>query len=249
MTHELSAILFLTAAALAPLAWAVVVWRRLSYSGPQVVLYFIAWLIVRLLWRTQLPTNLQLPPGRGVVVVSNHRSSVDPFFLQMMLDRPSHWMVAKEYFAVKSLGWFLRMAEAIPTNRAGVDTAATKAAIRYAEQGDIVGMFPEGRINTTTDPLLPSRPGAVLVALRAKALILPCFIFDAPYGGTAWSPFLRAARVRVAVGRPIDVAPYADRPDVDEVLPQLTLEVLQEIAKLGGSRDFKPTLAGRKWKS
>ena len=57
-------------------------------------------------------------------------------------------------------------------------------------------MFPEGRINTTRDPLLSVRAGAAMVATKARVPIIPIYIGNSPYfdplGVT--SPFLIATR-------------------------------------------------------
>ena len=73
----------------------------------------------------------------------------------------------REYVMSPAFAWVLRTIEVIPVNRGGIDTAATKQAIRYASQGDLVGMFPEGRINEGGQFLLPGRPGAAMIALKA----------------------------------------------------------------------------------
>ena len=85
------------------------------------------------------------------------------------------------------------------------DTAATKQAIRYTERGDLVGMFPEGRINTTGDLMLPGRPGAILVALKAGVPIVPCYITGSPQKGSVFSSFVTFTRVRMKIGAPIDL--------------------------------------------
>ena len=50
-------------------------------------------------------------------------------------------------------------------------------------------MLPEGRINTTDEFMLPVRPGAIVVALKAGAPIVPCYIEGAPYRGNPLEPF------------------------------------------------------------
>jgi 1-acyl-sn-glycerol-3-phosphate acyltransferase len=94
------------------------------------------------------------------VIVANHRSSVDPFFIQVVAPRAVHWMVAREYCEHWAFRWFLRTCEVIPVSRGGIDTAATKQAIRLARGGGLIGMLPEGRINMTEEFMLPARPGA-----------------------------------------------------------------------------------------
>ncbi len=157
-------------------------------------------------------------------------------------------MVAKEYWRNLVLAWFFRTCEAIPVSRGGIDTAATKSAIRLAAGGGLVGTFPEGRINTTDRVLLPGRPGAESVALRARVPVVPCYTHGSPYDGTVWSVFLMKARVRLTVGRPIDVSEFYGREREREVLEMLTKRLLTEIALLAGEADYRPELAGRFYK-
>lgn len=247
MLDEILATLFLLAMAGLPWLFVLRWWRTTRYSAPQAVLFCLAYLLVRVQWRATLPRRFPLDFGQGGIVVANHRSSVDPFFPQMLLGFPSRWMVAKEYCDHWALRWFLRQCDVIPTRRAGIDTAATKSAIRAAATGRLVGMLPEGRINTTDQVLLPGRPGAILVALKARVPIIPCFIHGSPYGGTAASPLLRTARVRLVVGEPLDLTEYFGREEEPGVVERLALRVLSEVARLGGHPQFRPTLAGRNW--
>lgn len=214
----------------------------------QNVLLLIDLLMNRLLWRTEIVGRFDLPPGRGAVIIANHRSSVDPCFIQMAQDRVVHWFVAKEYFGLPLVGRLLKTLQAIPTSRAGVDTAATRRAIRHVQRGDLVGMLPEGRINDTDQLLLPGRPGAALVAVRAGVPIIPCYIEGAPYNGTVWSSLVMPARVRLLIGKPIDLSKY----NADDLSPadmrEITMTMLKAIAALAGRPDFQPSIAGRRWK-
>ena len=100
---------------------------------------------------------LPIPMDQGAIIVSNHRAGVDPLFIAMTTPRPVHWMVAREYCELWTVGWGFRILQAIPTNRAGIDTASTRMAIRLAQQGELVGVLPEGRINRERD-LAAARP-------------------------------------------------------------------------------------------
>jgi 1-acyl-sn-glycerol-3-phosphate acyltransferase len=129
---------------------------------------------------------------------------MDPMFVQLCAGRRVHWMVTSLYFHKPVLGGLLRSFEAIPTHRGGVDTASTKCAIARAREGCYVGMFPEGRINRTGRPLMTIRPGAALVALRARVPIVPIWIEGAPIGPTIFSALFSAANIRVLVEKPDD---------------------------------------------
>jgi len=237
----------LATAALAVVAWALVQIRRSSLTFAQTLLSGANCLLTRVQWRARV-SGPPIPPGQGAVIVCNHRSSIDPLFIALVAPRMVHWMVAKEYCETAAFRWFLRTCEVIPTSRGGIDTAATRMAIRYAQQGGLVGVLPEGRINTTPQLLLPGRPGAALIALKARVPVIPCYIHGSPYDGTPWGCLLMTAKVRVRVGKPIDISPYYGREHEREVLEDLTKRFLAAIAELAGQSDFQPQLAGRFYK-
>ncbi len=245
---EMMSVIVLAGFGIALLCWAVIAIRRSPYSPLQSAIYLANILLTRVLWRTTIDGDFPDLAGQGAVVVCNHGSSIDPFFIQLTPGRVVHWMVAREFTDFLPFRAFFRACGSIPTNRAGIDTASTKAAIRYASQGELVGMLPEGRVNSTPKVLLGGRPGAALVALKARVPIVPCYIRDAPYDGTFWGCFFMTAKVHLTVGQPIDLSNYFDRRKEDGVLQEVTLLILSEIAALAGEPDFEPELAGRRWK-
>jgi 1-acyl-sn-glycerol-3-phosphate acyltransferase len=247
MDHRIIALLFLVAATSAAIAFAVRWCCTTPYTPGEAPVFFVALVFSRILWRLRI-TPLPVKPGDGAILVANHRSSVDPVFIQIVANRYVSWMVAREYFAWPGLGWLLRLARAIPTSRAGVDTQATRTAIRVASEGGLVGMLPEGRINVTGEFMLPARPGAVLVALKARVPIVPCYIDGAPWGGCILSPLLMPARVTARFGEPIDLSPHYDCAHDSKLVGELMLQVIAAIARLAGRDDFQPRLAGRKWR-
>ena len=248
MLSQVAAALFLLALVIAPLAAAAVLMARSRFSPLQSVLWVLALALVKLRWRAVWHGKLNLPEGQGAVLVCNHGSSVDPFFIQTTTGRKVHWLVAREYCQRGAIGWFLRSCEVIPTGRAGVDTAATKAALRIASAGGLVGMFPEGRINETSERMLSVRPGAALVALKARVPIVPIYIAGAPYCGFSWSPLLMTARVEVRFGEPLDLTDYFGREGEAGVLEEVMRRWFAEIARLAGWSDLELQMAGRHWK-
>jgi 1-acyl-sn-glycerol-3-phosphate acyltransferase len=246
---NLLAIGVLVALALVALAVAAVQLRRSPLTMAQSVCCGLNYLLSRVLWRVEVRGRVSAACGHGAVIVCNHRGPVDPSFIQVLAGlRAVHWMVAKEYCRHPALAWFFRIAEAIPVSRGGIDTAATKLAIRYAEEGELVGLFPEGRINIGRDVLLPGRPGAALIALRARVPVIPCYVSGSPYTGTTLGPLVTPAKVRLVMGEPLDISAFYGREGEREVLEELTRQFLRAIARLAGHPDFHPSLAGRFYK-
>ena len=250
MLTSFSAILLFFLIAAVPAVFAIRHLFRKPFTPLQWILYFINLLLVRVLWRAELPERLPIPAGQGALIICNHRSSIDPCIIQAAAgDRLVHWMVAGLYGERTFIAWLLKQLEIIPVGRRGSDVSPTKTAIRRAARGELVGMLPEGAVNTTEQFMRPVRPGAVLVALKAHVPILPCYIEGVPYDDVPWKPVLMTARVRLKVGKLIDISDYFGREREDGVIDQLTLECVREIAKLAGQEGFEPQLAGRDWKT
>jgi len=246
-TEVLSGVILLAmVAALAARLW--LAYRRTRFTLAQLPLILFCHFICRLMWGLRIQGRIPVERLNGAVIVANHRSPFDPWFIEVSLDRIAHWMVAGEYFTAGIFGWSLRTVQAIPTKRSGIDTASTKQAIAYAQRGELVGLLPEGRINTTEDFMLPGRPGVALVALRAKVPVIPCYLDGAPYDGTVLGNFLRPARVKLIIGQPIDLSEFYDREDDKVLQAELTRRFMHEIACLAGRPDYAPQLAGKRWK-
>jgi 1-acyl-sn-glycerol-3-phosphate acyltransferase len=239
----------LAALGVALIAWIVAYRRGTKYSWSQVPLYIYCTIMTRVQWRLTPSGRLPISDDQGAVIVCNHRSGIDPAFIAMSTSRPVHWMVAKEYCKHPALAWFFRTLASIPVNRGGVDIASTKLAIRYARGGDLVGLFPEGRINETDQFLLPGRPGAALIALKARVPVIPCYLRDTPHDGSMVGFLMMSAKAKLIVGKPIDLSDYYGREGEPGVLEELTRKFLQAIADLAGVRDYVPELAGKRWKT
>ena len=221
--------------------------QRSPYNVRQTIIAWVNLCLTRILWRVEVHGQLPEKGERGGVIVCNHRGSVDPFFIQLVAHRIIHWFVAREFFTIPVVGAFLRITESIPANRAGIDTASTKAAIRMAREGEWIGMLPEGRINETDALLLPGRPGAALIALKARVPGIPCYLEGIEYDGTFWCCLFTPGRVKLTIGEPIELDAYFGREREQVVLGELTLMFLKRIAELAGHPDFEPRLAGRRW--
>lgn len=244
-TGDILAICVVTTVIIVLAGWIVSMLRRSPFSPTQSALFALNYAIARILWRAQISGPFPVPPGQGAVVVCNHRCPLDPSFIAMTVPRAVHWMVAKEYCEHPAFRRLLQTCEVIPVRRGGVDMTAIRTAIRMVQNGELVGVFPEGRINTTTRMLLPGRFGAAMIALKARVPVVPCYIDGAPYDETTLGCLLMPARVRLVFGAPIEPPADVGCQDKRQMQKELTRKLLKEIARLGGQPDYEPQLAGR----
>src|SRR5262245_63157568 len=104
---QIAAVLFLTALVIAPLVAVGVAMARSPLSPFQWLLWAGAFLLCKFLWRARWVNALPIEGGQGAVIVANHRSSIDPFFIQTATQRKTHWMVAREFCEHPAFRWFL----------------------------------------------------------------------------------------------------------------------------------------------
>lgn len=158
--------------------------------------------VLRAVWRLQVDGAERLPAG-PVIVVANHDSLSDPFFLGAALDRPLRFMAKSELWSNRLVGRVLEALGGIPVERRRGDVAAVAAAARAIADGDTVAMFPQGTV--LGDANRPWQRGAARLALTTGAPLVPVAILGAGDALRPGTKLPRRARVRVRIGEPIRV--------------------------------------------
>lgn len=121
----------------------------------------------RLVGREKIPTD-----GK-VILCANHVSNWDPVLLLLAQPRRIAFMAKEELFRFKPLGWLIgRIFGAFPVARGKGDTGALDAGARAIENGDMMGIFPEGT-RSRDGRLMRFKSGAALIAARTGASVLP----------------------------------------------------------------------------
>jgi 1-acyl-sn-glycerol-3-phosphate acyltransferase len=129
----------------------------------------------RIYHRLDLLSPLKLPRNGHAIIVCNHTSGLDPLLIQSVSRRLIVWMMAREYYTVKWLLPFFHQIEAIPVDRGKTESNSTRAALKALSHGRVLGVFPEGRIETSCE-LLPFHPGIAVLAMRSGAPIYPAYL-------------------------------------------------------------------------
>lgn len=145
-------------------------------------------------------------PKGPVLLCANHLSGIDVILLAASTERQIRFMAKKELISIPVFGGFLKTLGAFPVDRAGMDVGAIKKAITLLSEGELVGIFPQG---TRCAGVHPSKTkaklhhGAAMMAIRAKATIVPVAIAT---GGYKIRPF---KKVSVIYGKPITYEEYS----------------------------------------
>lgn len=166
--------------------------------------------------RLDVRTPCQLPRTGPAILVCNHTSGLDPLLIQSAAPRFIRWMMASEYSEQPAVRRFFDLIETIPVDRTGRDVAATRAALRALQQGRILGLFPEGRIEPSRE-LLPFHTGVALMAAKSGAPLYPAYLDGTQRRYDMVGSFLHAQRATLTFGPRIDFSSTAGKRDLREM--------------------------------
>lgn len=200
---------------------------------PEFWLRFVAWIIASAMYRLRVVNRERIPLEGPAVLVANHVSFVDWLIVSSACPRPVRFVMHHGFFKIPLMGWFFRDAKVIPI-ASGYESAATMRAAfdqiaRDLEEGELVCIFPEGKI-TKTGELNTFRKGVERIVARTPVPVIPMALcglwgsFFSRKGGAAMRrPFRRFwSRIELRVG--------------EAIAPQdVTAEALaRRVAELGG---------------
>jgi 1-acyl-sn-glycerol-3-phosphate acyltransferase len=124
----------------------------------------------------QTITGLENVPADGpIVMVSNHLSMADQYFLAYHLKRRLVFMAKEELFRFRPLRLLVEGFGAFPVKRGGLDRTAMVEAHRVLDNGLALAMFPEGS-RSHDGKLKEAFPGVAIIAAHKRAPILPVAI-------------------------------------------------------------------------
>ena len=146
----------------------------------------------------------RLPETGPAILVCNHTSGIDPFLIQAVCPRVITWMMAKEFYDMPGVNWAFKLIGAIPVARSGRDATATRAAIRALHDGQILGVFPEGRIERDRS-LMPFQTGVAMMAIKTEVPIYPACLDGTQRHKPMLQAFLESNDARLAFGDVIEL--------------------------------------------
>jgi len=142
---------------------------------------------------------LPLPKHGQALVVANHVSGLDPLLMIAASARPLRFIIAREQYERFGLHWLLRAVGCIPLDRAASPHRALAAARHALQHGEVVALFPHGRIHLDTEGPGRLKPGILHLAKLSGAPVYPLRIEGVRgTGRTVRAVFMRS-RVRLSV--------------------------------------------------
>lgn len=196
---------------------------------------------VRLLYKVEVTGMENLPKSGGYVLAANHVTTVDAlavaYMMYFRLHRAPHFLAKEGLFKTPIVGPVLLSVGQIPVFRGQrKNTDPMEAAYKVLRAGHVIGIFPEGTL--TRDPELwpmRGRTGAIRLAIETGVPIVPVGQWGTEAVMETYSSKLRPKpwhKVRMVIGKPIDVSAFTGKKYSTEDLVGLTDQVMAEITNL-----------------
>jgi 1-acyl-sn-glycerol-3-phosphate acyltransferase len=181
---------------------------------PEFLMRFIVWILVNLVYRLKVRGLEHIPEQGPVVVACNHVSFMDALVIIGSCRRPIRFVMDHEIFKIPVLSFVFRTAGAVPIAPARKDPETLEQAYErvagYLEAGEVVGIFPEGRL-TGDGEIGPFKTGIERIIQRTPAPVVPMALrglwgsFFSRRHGKAMRHFPRRfwSRIELVVGEPV----------------------------------------------
>ncbi len=184
------------------------------HLAPEFALRFIVWAFTHVMYRVGHEDLSRIPEEGPAVLVCNHVSYVDALVIAGSCRRPIRFVVYGPYYRNFFLNPFFRAVKAIPIESGRKNPEALRQSLKEIanalEAGDLVGLFPEGKLTRTGD-LDAFRPGIEKMIRTAPAPVIPLALrglwgsFFSHAGGRAMTRIPKRfwSRIEVAAGRAV----------------------------------------------
>jgi 1-acyl-sn-glycerol-3-phosphate acyltransferase len=209
------------------------------------VLYWVLkWIVIgpwlRVLFRPWTDNMDALPVSGPALLVSNHLSFSDSFFLPLVTKRRITFLAKQEYFTGKGIKGLLSKMFFTGVGQVPIDRSSGRAAeaaittgVRILREGHMLGIYPEGT-RTADGRLYRGKTGVARMALEAQAPVIPVAMIGTyeiqPPGRVR--PAIR--RVGIVFGEPLDFSRYAGMESDRFVLRSVTDEIMYALMEISG---------------
>ncbi len=144
---------------------------------PEFLMRFVAWVLTKMMYKVEVKGIEENVPDEGaVLIVCNHVSYMDALILGGAIPRPTRFVMYYKIFQIPVASWFFKTARAIPIAGAKEDPDTMQKAFdevdKALSEGEIVGIFPEGKL-TTDGEIAEFKAGVEKILARRAVPVVP----------------------------------------------------------------------------
>ncbi len=193
--------------------------------------HFVARNLAKWLFKIEIFGKGNIPATGPAIVVANHTSLLDVFFVGLALPRMGSYIAKEELFKIPVIRSCVKGYGAIPVKRGGVGKEMVRAVYSALKQNMLLTIFPEGTRSKTSKLTGKYHTGAIQFAHKTGAALIPAGIIGGHDVLPVGAKLPRKSKVTVNVGEPIIWNREETKPD-SEFYEKILKDVITQIAKL-----------------
>ena len=176
-----------------------------------------------IMFKVEIIGKENVPAEGNAIICCNHYSNYDPFAAAIYLDRLPRYIGKKELFENKILAFLLKEVKVFPIDRkATMDMKAVKQALKILKEGEILGIFAEGK-RVKEGEQVDAKGGVALFAMKGNANVIPCAISG---------KYKFRGKIRVEYGEPLTLDEFRSQKLTADVMTQITDIVMGKVEEM-----------------
>ncbi|HEY1037533.1 MAG TPA: lysophospholipid acyltransferase family protein [Candidatus Paceibacterota bacterium] len=202
------------------------------------VLRFILRPIIITIWVKEVTGVKNIPKTGGAIVALNHQSFLDFFAFAVVAPRGTHFLSAEKFFKKGLWKWLMILTGQIKVERNADDKSGVHSLVKkHIENGDLVGIFPEGTRSHLKDEMLKAFTGIAKYALEHRVPIIPVGIKGAHEIHSKESKRVKFIKtLEVHIGTPLHFPNHWEHHSDKEARTYVTEKAIKQIERLSGKR-------------
>lgn len=205
-----------------------------KYAPPIVIdaARFISYAAGKILWRIKYHNKENIPKNlkSGLLIVANHQTYFDPFWICAPIRRKFRFMAWDKAFDWFLIGWLIKYLGSFPVDTSrGTTKSILRESLGALRDGATLLIFPEGARSFPDGKLQEFKTGAVRIALEANVPILPVTVRGA---NRVWSQTMKYPafrKVEIFYHPLFEVPKPADNADLRAHLEKVTAQIVEII--------------------
>lgn len=183
------------------------------------VAYFLLKPYTKIVYKPTIIGKENIPTNEPVILAGNHTSKKDSFIIGSATKKDLYYIVKSELHDTKLKKALFTSLGTIPVNRKSKNNKSSlNHAMELLKEDKIIVIFPEGTINKTDDIIMPFKFGAVSLASKTNAKIVPFAIKN------KFVPFKKS--ITIVFGKPYTVS--SDLEKENKKLEEKVIKLLKE---------------------
>lgn len=180
-------------------------------EADQVIIWMLKRFVRRLMKiigiKVEIIGQENLPKHGQYVLVGNHQGHADPFFPFLFMDRSLGFVAKKEINKLPIVPYLMKLDHCVFIDRKDLRQSlqAIQEGAEFVRNGYPMMIYPEGT-RSSSEEMLPFKPGAMNLAIKAKAEIVPVTTVGSYWIQQKGSYLIKKAKVKVVIDPPIPTA-------------------------------------------